>query len=174
MLRVRNVARAGQLIALLSLLARALPVALAGDHGVAAAFTANAPAGDDQVDGGNAVVHAFGVVLDAARMQQEAGRRRSPHLGGSHDHLRRNAGDLGGVLGRVLLHRLGHLLEVGGVLRDEVAVNPAAFDHDVQHPVEYADVAAGTHRNEEVGVARDRSHAGIENDQLAAVLACLP
>ena len=175
MLRVRDVARARQLIAFLSLLARALAVALAGDHGVAAAFTADSPAGDYQVDGGNAVVHAFAVVLDAARMQQEAGRRRPPHLGGACTII---SGGTPAILaeysGVYFFTASATSFEIGGVLRDEVAVDPTALDHDVQHPVEYAYVAAGTHRNEEVGVAGNRSHPGIENDQLAAVLACLP
>ena len=104
-LGIRDIASTGQLIALLSLLARALAVALAGDHRVAAAFAADTSAGDHQVDGRDAVIHALGVVLDAARMQQEAGRRRAPHLGGADDHLRRHAGNLRRVLRRVLLHR---------------------------------------------------------------------
>ncbi len=174
MLGIGDVAAAGKLIALLSLLARALAVSLAGDHGIAAAFAADAPAGHDQVDRGDAVIHALGVVLDAAGMQQETGWRRAPHLGGADDHLRRHAGNPGGILRRVLLHRLGKRLEAGGVLRDEVAVDPAALDHDVQHAVEDADVAAGAHRNEQVGIASDRRHARIEDDQLAAVLARLP
>ena len=73
-----DVAASGKLIALLTLLARALAVALAGDHGIAAALAADASAGHHQVDGGDAVVHALGVVLDAAGMQQEAGRSRPP------------------------------------------------------------------------------------------------
>ena len=68
----------GQLVALLALLARALAVALAGDHRVAAAFAADAAGGEHQVDGGHAVLDALGVVLDAARVQQEAGLGAGP------------------------------------------------------------------------------------------------
>ena len=59
MRRVLEVARARQLIAFLSLLARALAVALAGDHRVAAAFAPDAAGGHHQVDGGHAVLDAL-------------------------------------------------------------------------------------------------------------------
>src|ERR1017187_5518507 len=102
MLRVRDVACAGQLITLLSLLAGTLSVALAGNHCVAAAFAADTSAGNHQIDGRDTVVHTFRVVLDAARMQQKAGGSGSPHFGGANDHLWRNPSDLGGVFRRVL------------------------------------------------------------------------
>src|ERR1017187_9951327 len=104
MLRVRDVTGAGQLITLLSLLAGTLSVALAGNHCVAAAFPADTSAGNHQVDCRDTVVHTFGVVLDAARMQQKAGRSGSPHFGGANNHLRRNPSDLSGVFRRVLLY----------------------------------------------------------------------
>ena len=107
------------------------------------------------------------VVLDAAGMQQETGRRGPPEFGGLDDHFRRNARDLRRVLRRVLLHGFQHGFETGGVLRDELAIDPAALDHDVQHAVEHADVAARAHRDEQVSVARNGRHARIENDQLA-------
>jgi hypothetical protein len=56
---VLEVARTRQLIAFLSLFARALAVALTGDHGVAAAFAPDAARGHHQVDGGHAVLDAF-------------------------------------------------------------------------------------------------------------------
>src|SRR6516164_1140723 len=70
-LGIRNVAVAGQLIAFLALLPTALPVALPGDHRVTATFASDAPAGDHQVDGGDAVLHSFAVVLDATSVQQK-------------------------------------------------------------------------------------------------------
>src|SRR6516164_1942032 len=86
MLRIGNVAVSGQLVALLPLLASALAVALAGDHGVAAAFTADATAGDDEVNGGDAILDALAMVLDAACVQQEAGGCRAPQLRRAHYH----------------------------------------------------------------------------------------
>src|SRR5579872_2042136 len=139
---VLDVTRARQLVGLLALLAGALSIALAGDHGVAATFATDAATGHDQVQCGEAVIYSLGVMLDAARMHEEAGRRRPPHLSGLNNHLRRNTGDLRGILRRVLLHRFHYLIPSGDVLRDELAVDPPALDHQMQHSVEYADVAA--------------------------------
>ena len=86
-----------------------------------------------------------------------------------------HAGDLRRVFRRVAFRTACFdLLPAGGVRGDEVAVDPAALDHDVQHAVEDADVAARAHRDEQIGSARDRRHARIEHDELRAVLARLP
>src|SRR5262249_58962817 len=98
MLRVLDVPLSGQLVGLLALLAAALAVALTRDHGIAAAFAADPPRGDDEVDRRHAVIHPLGVMLDAPRVEQKAGLRRAPYLGGTDDHLRRHARDLSGVL----------------------------------------------------------------------------
>ena len=164
----------GQLIALLALLARALAVALAGDHGVAAAFAPDAAGGHHQVDGGHAVLDALRVVLDAAGVEQEARVGRPPHLGGAHDHRRGHARDRRRVFRRVAFDDRLDGVPAGGMRGDELAVDPAALDHHVEHAVEHADVAAGAHRDEEIGGARDRRHARIEHDQLRAVLPRLP
>ncbi len=57
--RVLEVARTRQLVAFLSLFARALTVTLTGDHRVAAAFAPDATGGHHQVDGGDAVLDAL-------------------------------------------------------------------------------------------------------------------
>ena len=57
---------------------------------------------------------------------------------------------------------------------NKLAVDPAALDQDVQHAIEDTDVAAGTNWNKQVRIARNRRHARIEDDQLAAILASLP
>ena len=172
--RVLEVARARQLIAFLSLLARALAVALAGDHRVAAAFAPDAARGHHQVDGGHAVLDALRVVLDAAGVQQEAGLGRPPHFGRAHDHRGGHARDGRRVFRGVALDDGLDGVPAGGMRRDELAVDPAALHHDVQHAVEDADVAARAHGDEEVGGAGDRRHARIEHDELRAVLARLP
>src|SRR5215469_10071157 len=56
-LGIRDVSVAGELVALLSLLACTLAVALAGNHGVAAALASDAPTGNYQIDRSNAVLH---------------------------------------------------------------------------------------------------------------------
>ena len=58
----------GQLIAFLPVLAAALPVALAGDHHAAGAFAAEVAGREEQVEHREAVLDAFRVMLDAARV----------------------------------------------------------------------------------------------------------
>ena len=61
----------GKLVALLPVLAAALAVALPGDHGAARAFAPDVAGGEAQVDQRQAVLDAFGLVLEAARMQHD-------------------------------------------------------------------------------------------------------
>ena len=92
-LGIFDVTVAGKLIALMTMLAPALAVALAGDRGVAAIRLANAAGREHEIDAGNHVLDSLGMVLDAARVQQEAGLRPAPPLGGTHDFFFRNASD---------------------------------------------------------------------------------
>ena len=102
-------------------------------------------------------------------------RRRAPHLGRAHDHRararRRSCAAHSGVY-RAPSPRPPPSPWCAAAMKR--AVDPAALDHDVQHGVEDADVAAGAHRDEEVGGARDRRHARVEDDDLGAVLARPP
>ena len=93
MLRILDVARAGQLVAALAVLASALAVALAGDRAVAAAGLADASGRQHEVDVGETVLDALGVMLDAARVQQHRGFRRSPDFRGPDDARCRHTGD---------------------------------------------------------------------------------
>ena len=61
-------AHAGQLIALLPVLAAALAVALAGDHHAAGALAAEVAGREEEVEHREAVLDALRVVLDAARV----------------------------------------------------------------------------------------------------------
>ena len=72
MFRLGDVASAGELIALLTVLASALTVALAGDRRIAAAGPADAPRSENHVDRPEDVLDAVAVMLDAARVQQKA------------------------------------------------------------------------------------------------------
>jgi len=83
-------------------LAPALPVALAGDGRVAASWSSDAARGQDEVDGAEHVDHSVRVLLDAAGVQQEAGLRRAPPLGGLPDRALGDAGDLRGATRRPL------------------------------------------------------------------------
>ncbi len=99
---------------------------------------------------------------------------RPPHFRGADDHRRGHACDRRRVLRRVARDERLDRVPAGRVRGDEVAVDPAALDHHVEHPVEDADVTARAHRDEEIGGAGDRRHARIEHDDLRAVLPRLP
>src|SRR5579859_2263925 len=90
-----DVARAGELITLLTLLTPALAVALAGDGGIAAVLAAQAARGQHQVDGAEHILHAVTVMLDAAGVHEKAGLGRPPPFRGLADGSLGNAGDLG-------------------------------------------------------------------------------
>ena len=57
---------------------------------------------------------------------------------------------------------------------DEIPVDPAAFDHHVEDAVGQRAIAAGAHRQEEIGSARNRRHARVDDDDLRAVVARSP
>ena len=78
MLRVADVAPAGQLIAFLPVLAPALSVGLADDGAVAALRFADSARREDQIDRAERVLDAVRVVLDAARVKQKAGLAPCP------------------------------------------------------------------------------------------------
>ena len=71
-------ALAGQLVALLSVLAPALAVALAGDHGGTRAFAADIAGSQRDVDHRQAVLHAFRLVLQPAGVHQRSPARDLP------------------------------------------------------------------------------------------------
>ena len=67
-----------------------------------------------------------------------------------------------------------HGFQARGVLCDEVAVvQPVAQEH-VEHRQEQGKIGARAHREIQIGVARDRRHARIDDDELAAIFAALP
>ena len=106
-LGVGDVAVAGQLIALVAVLAAALAVALPGDRRDPAARFAELAGGQPEVDRREHVVDTLGVLLDAAGVQHHPRRRRAPQFRGLLDPRRRDAGDPGRP-------RRGHVGDGGG------------------------------------------------------------
>jgi hypothetical protein len=94
--------RSRELIALLAVLAAALAVGLADDGAVAAVRAAEPSGREHEVDRAERVLHAVRVMLDAARVQEEARARRRPHFRRLLDRSARHAGDVGGLLDRPL------------------------------------------------------------------------
>ena len=173
-LRIEQRALARQLIAFLAVLAAALTIALAGDHGAAAAFAPEVTGGQRQIDQRRAVLDALGLMLQAARVHGDRTVGLGKHVRGFLDRFRRNSGHLRHRPRIVARHGRFNRLEAGGVFLDETVVLQVVPQHDVQHSVEQRQIGAGTQRKEQVGIARDGRHARIGDDQLAAVVAALP
>ena len=113
-------------------------------------------------------------MLDAPGVQEEAAPGGAPPLGRLADRALGDAGDFGGFCRRPLAAVFGDLFEADGVVGDEVAIDPAVFDHQVQHAREHRRVAAGLDRQEQVARARDRRDARVLHDHLRPLLSRLP
>jgi hypothetical protein len=82
-LGVGDVAVAGELVALVAVLASALAVALSGDRGDTTAGFAELAGGEPEVDRGEHVVDALGLLLDATGVQHHPGRAVPHHSAAS-------------------------------------------------------------------------------------------
>ena len=174
MLRVADVPQARQLIAFLAVLPTALAVGLADDGAVAALRTADPAGGEHEVDGAERVLHAVGVMLDAARVEEKARPGGAPHLGGLLDRAPGHAGDFRGPGERPLAAVVRDLFESDGVLGDEGVIDPVALDHDLQHTGEQRGIAARLDRQVQIAGPRHRRDARILDDDAGALLARLP
>ena len=159
-LGVGDVAVAGELVALVALLATALAVALPGDGGDATAGLAELAGGEAEVDGGEHVVDALGVLFDATGVQQHAGCGGPPPFGGLFDARRGQPADLRGPRWGHVGHGGGGLVEADGVRVDEVVVEPVVADQLVQHGPEQGGVGAWPYGEEQVRGAGHRHDAG--------------
>src|SRR5882672_3929935 len=93
MLGVFNVTASGKLITTLPVFARALAIALAGDGTVTATRVADAASGEHEADTREHVFHAFGVMFDAAGVQEHRLLRFRPHFRRTDNASSRDAGD---------------------------------------------------------------------------------
>src|SRR3546814_15227504 len=97
---IGEVAHAGELVALLAVLATALTVALAGDRAVAGARAADVARGQAQVDGRHRVAGAHHLVLHPACVADHRLVGPAVDLGGAPDVGGRSAAHPGGPPGR--------------------------------------------------------------------------
>ena len=169
-LGVGDVAVAGELVALVAVLPTALAVALPGDRRHAAARLAELARGQPEVDGGEHVVDALGLLLDAAGVQHHPGGRGAPQLGRLLDAGGGDAGDVGRPLRRHVGHGRGGLVEVDGVGVDELVVEPVVADQLVQHRSEQGRVAARPDRQEQVGGAGEGHDPRVLDDEPGAAV----
>src|SRR6187200_336970 len=173
-LGVADVTQAWELIALLPVLAAALPVGLSDDGAVAALRLADSPGREHEVDRAERVLHAVRMVLDATGVKEEARLRGTPPLGGQHQGTLRHAGHLRGPRQRPLPAVLCDLLETHRVRIDERVIQPVALDHDLQHAREQGRVAPRLHRQVQIAGPSGRCDTRILDDDLRALLARLP
>src|SRR5215471_3986544 len=116
---IANRALAGKLVALLAVLTTTLPIALAGNHGAARALAAQVADGKAKINHREAVLYAFGMMLQAAGVKGDGSIRLREPAGGLLDSLRRHARLLGYRPRIVRLHRLRNGLKTHGPLRNE-------------------------------------------------------
>src|SRR5262245_54391845 len=145
MLGIGDVTPPGQLIALLPVLTTALAIRLTDDGAVAALGLADAARGEDEVDGAERVLHAVGVMLDASSVEQETRLRSPPPFGRLYQRSLRHTGDFRRAGERPLRAVLGDLVEAGRVLGDEIPIDPAALDHDLEDAGKEGCVPPGLH-----------------------------
>src|SRR5262249_39234897 len=103
---VADRALAGELVALLAVLTTTLPVALAGNHGAARTLAAQVAEGKAKINHREAVLYAFGMMLQAAGVQGDGPISLREPAGGFLDSLRCHARPLGYRPRIVGLHRL--------------------------------------------------------------------
>ncbi len=148
MLGIGDVAVAGELVALVAVLAAALAVALPGDRGDTAPRLTELAGGQTEVDRRDHVVDALGVLLDASGVEQHAGGGRAPQLGDLLDPRCVDARDIGCPARCHGGDGCGCLVESGGVGVDEGVVEPVVTDQLVEHGPEQAESVPGrTPRN---------------------------
>jgi hypothetical protein len=135
-LRIGDVAVARQLVTLVPVLAPALAVALTSDGRDPASRLAVLAGRQTEVDARPHVLDTFGVVLEAAGVQQHPGLRCRPKLRRLLDAGGRHARHVLGPFWRVIAHRLSRRLEAGRVVADEVVIQPVALDDHIQHRTE--------------------------------------
>src|SRR5262249_404617 len=114
MIRVADIAPAGELVALLPVLAPTLTVGLSRNRAVPALRFPESAGGEHEVDRAQRVLDAVRVVLDSPRMKQEAGFRGAPPFRRLPDGAFRYTGDLGGSFDRPLPAVHGHFVEPDG------------------------------------------------------------
>ena len=114
------------------------------------------------------------MVLDAARVEQETGAGGSPELRRLPDQAFGYAGHVRGPRRIPFATVRLYLIEADGVRVDERAIDPAVFDHQVQHAGKQRGIAPRLDREVQVARPRQRRDAWILHDDPGAQLARLP
>ena len=145
-------------------------VGLAGQRHRAAARPADRAGGQVQVADRVGVPGAVGALVEPHRPAAHPLARLGDHPCGGADVGFGDAGDLGDPLGWIVGEERGHVVPALGVLGDEIGVDVAVFDEQVQEPVQQRQVGAGLDLQEQVGPLRGGGAARVDDDQLGAGL----
>ncbi len=171
MLRVVNLAIARKLVGLLSMLAPALAVALAGHAAVAAVRAARFAQRQHQINQGQRVVHAFGLLAGASRGQGHRGPGFAEQVRGFHDVFGRDSRDALDPVRPVRHNNAPDLVPSGRAGRNKVMVQQAIGGGDMQEAVCERKVRAGRQRQMQRRQRRCGSPARVGNNERPAVFA---
>ncbi len=163
-------ALAGQARPHVAHLAAAHRVGLAGERERAAAGAADRPGRQMQVDQCVGVPGAMGALVQAhGPAAHPVARGRYP-LRGPAQAVLRYPGDLRDGRGRIVPEEVRHRLPALGVLGDELRVDGAVLDQQVQQAVQQRQIRTGRDLKEQIGLGRGRGAPWIDHDQLGARL----
>ena len=174
MLGVLDVPVPGELVALVAVLPAPLAVALTGDGVDPTPGLSVLAGGETEVDAGEHVVDALGVVLDPPGVKQHPGGCGAPQFGRLFDPGGGDSGDLCRPCRRGVRDRLGRVLESVGVISDELVVEPVPLDQDVEHRRQDGQIGPGPDPEEHIGGACRWSDPWIHHDQLGPTVSGLP
>ncbi len=158
----------------MAVFAPALAIALPGNRSVSAALPAKATGRQDQVDEGEHVIDALGVLLDAARVQEEARLRHAPHARCGTDLLGRHPGNCSSPLRSTARHRCSKLVPARAALAHERLVDPAMLDELMEQRLVECAVGARPDGKVQVSGSPDGGDARIDDDDSRASIARLP
>ena len=168
--RVRQLAVTRQLVGLLAVFPAALTVALTGETAVAGERTAGPAGGQAEVDPCPHRVRALRLLLRAACGQHHRRRRVAEQRHRLPQRGHRDTGDPLDQLRPVRHHGRPRLRPATGARRDELLVEAALRDHQVQQPQRECQIRARTRGQVQIGLLRGPRPARVDHDQLSAVL----
>src|SRR5262249_17351474 len=113
-------------------------------------------------------------MLNAAGVQKHGCWGCAPPFRRLDNGCCRHAGERCYALWGVGGDSLPHLVKALRMLRNKSVIKPAMRDTDVQEAIHESTIASGTHGQQEVSGARNRSHARINDNDSGAVVAGPP
>ena len=167
--RIVDLPVTGKLVRLLAVLASPLPVSLAGDGPVAAERGAHLSERQRDVDIGERVVDALGLLLGTPAGQDDDPFRGAQRAGGFDELSLRHAGQPFDALGPVGRGELPHVVESFSPAGDIRRVDQVVGDEDMEDAVRQRRVRSRSRPQVSRRPLRGGRAAGVDHQQLAAV-----